>query len=395
MTFVLFGQITVLGEVMAGRPPGAEQPLVDPAGRLVMRPGDGEQPDPTDLLSVAAGELEHPDDQGRVVFNSVGLQTVITRTASRLGLLAHSEAAGQWAGEILFPWITDLLVRPRAGRRDPGDIRILFLDPNLPASQAGRQYVDLVTTRHLAAADLAWELVQRIVAHRHTLLPASASDQHRQLAAVVTAGRRPATEPAWYGLPYAAVERPGAQEPEPSGSADHTMRIAASQIRSAPTVAGPSAWSPPGPAVPEVGPIPVGAPGEMITAVPGVGRAAEAGAHPTARRRDMGGTFRVELDSGEIVTVDSPTLFGRDPAPMDGEQAVLQAVPDMTFSFSKTHLLLTPSAAGIVVTDRHSTNGVLVEHGGQLSACPPGVPTPLTLPATLRLGGRRMLVTRA
>jgi hypothetical protein len=61
--------------------------------------------------------------------------------------------------------------------------------------------------------------------------------------------------------------------------------------------------------------------------------------------------------------------------------------------FSKTHLLLTPSAAGISVTDRYSTNGVLVAGNGPPRPCVPGVPALLDLPATLQIGTRTMTVS--
>lgn len=50
---------------------------------------------------------------------------------------------------------------------------------------------------------------------------------------------------------------------------------------------------------------------------------------------------------------------------------------------------------GVQVTDRHSTNGVVIVTAGVDLRCVPGVPTPVPDGSTVRFGDRSLVVQRA
>lgn len=432
MTFALFGQVTLLGEVRAGRPGGDEQPLIDPAGRPIPAPDDGAQSKPLDLAAASAGALRGPDDTDQVAFSSAGLDVVLSWTDSRLIVLARNKNGDQWAGQVHYRWISDVAVRPAVGRRGRPSMRVLFLDPTQHPPTPGRQYVDLLGDRRSPLAELAWDLVQRIVVDRRRWIPPAATDARRQLDTLLHHGAAPVREPAWYAVPAPTV-------PEPD-SLDQTVRILPQD--NAPNVPAPpevgsgsssaaqaSPWSPPvvaspgvagrgvaGPGTADLGPVDTG----LIASVPGVGRSrtvADGGhaadpdlttgwvddpgdlavATPGVQVSGHGASavFEVHWDDGQRLAVAVPTLLGRHPAPDPGEEVALVAVEDSTFSFSKTHLLLTPTADGMTVTDRHSTNGVIVQEADRRTICPPSVAYLLTVPATVLIGTRWMRIVAA
>jgi hypothetical protein len=418
MTYALFGRVAVLGDGWAAEPPGPAQPAFDPAGRPVPEADDGPETTPLMLQGMSAGILQSPQDAGRVTFDGVGWEGSATLTAGRLLLSARSTPHGRWVGQVRYRWISDIAVRPRAGRRDNGGVRVLFLDPLSPTGFEGRHYVDLFTARKIPPGAFAWDLLQHIVVDRHRWIPAGAVTDHLMVQELLERGPKPLNVSAWYGIPVPSVPPvsvppvsvppvsvpPGFESPgfeSHVSAADRPAPVVPDMARPADQAA------PPRPVAPTPGPDTA-----MIVVVPGVGRhsaetlsapapstPAPATATPvpvrslTAQRPTGVGSHRVDLDTGEAVVIDSATLFGRDPAADDGEDVALHAVRDATLSFSKTHLLLTPSAAGISVTDRYSTNGVLVAGNGPPRPCVPGVPALLDLPATLQIGTRTMTVS--
>ncbi len=70
-------------------------------------------------------------------------------------------------------------------------------------------------------------------------------------------------------------------------------------------------------------------------------------------------------------------------------------VPDDARSVSKTHLRLDVAAGGVQVTDRHSTNGVVIVTAGVDLRCVPGVPTPVPNGSTVRFGDRSLVVRQS
>ncbi len=414
MTFVLFSQATMLGEV---RSPGGRRPTIDPSGEPVHEQDDGRTPLHAELGAVSAGFVTAPDDAGQTTFGSTGLEVELTGTDSRLVLVAHSEAAGQWVGQVPYRLITDVLVRARKGRRDHGSVRILFVEPAVEPGLAGRQFVDLVPTRRTAPDELAWAIVDRAAYDRHRWIAPEAAGEHQAIEAL--RGHGPIGEPASYWIPAPAASTIGGAAAVDTEVIEQTIRLAREAVdRSAPLDRSP--WAPPVLPVDRSAPVvdvdrsvppdrsllvpPVeatesraaGAPlpiDGMIMSVPGVTpRAASLAAD--APLSSAAAVVRVQLDTGETLTLESATLLGRDPAPLAGEAVALQQISDPSFSFSKTHLLIAPTGSQITVTDRHSTNGVLVEQAGRTRVCPPGVPQPLDLPVTMMIGTRRMKLTR-
>ena len=155
-------------------------------------------------------------------------------------------------------------------------------------------------------------------------------------------------------------------------------------------------------------------PSRPDTAVPVVATAVSGGSEewthtlPSRRIRDLRGTAAavadpeatlesslpatsdVLLDTGDRLPLSGPVLIGRDPANQPGESAGLLALPDPSFSVSKTHLLLTPTQYGVEVVDRHSTNGVRIDRDGGEIICPPGAKVQAHLGDTIRFGDRSL-----
>lgn len=421
MTFVVFVELALPGTGGAAIP---SQPFLDASGSPVPQPDDGPFSAALTLEAVCAGVMQSPQDPGRMVFDGNGFQCSATMSASRIVLTAGPTAGPRWAGQVCYRWISDILVRPRTGRRDNGGVRIQFIDPSQPLGFLGRHYVDLLMPRKITPATFAWDLLQRTTSDRQRRM--SPPGDHQVLNELLAAGPLGPKASARYAIPGPSVA--GGDDGWPVDPAGETLRIPVGPLvdlqpggpggRLSPrdsdeTVLGWSApptleVDPPDAAQTRLRPTPSApgpapAPGSgptMIVAVPGVGRhAGPAADQPVippspAPSRVGDGFHRVEMDSGETVVVDLPTLFGRDPAADAGEDVLVHAVADVSLSFSKTHLLLAPTTGGISVTDRHSTNGVLIRRSGQLTACAPGVPQLLELPATLQIGTRTMIVTQ-
>ncbi len=386
MTFVLFSQVTMLGEV---RSPGGGRPTIDPAGEPVPEQDDGRTPTRLGLGSVSAGFVTAPDDGGQTTFSSTGLEVELTCTDSRLVFVAHSEAAGQWVGQVPSRSITDVLVRARAGRRDHGRVRLLFLEPGAESGSSIRHFVDLVPARRASADEIAWAIVDRAAYDRHRWIAPSAAADHQAIEAIRSRG--PVGEPGSYWIPAAAAHTARVPVEADADAVEQTIRLARAAVdHSVPLDRSP--WAPPMEATESRAagtPLPIDG---MIMSVPGV-TGAQTSTPPDPRPGPSMAEIRIEFDTGETLTLTSPTLIGRDPAALPGESVVLQSIPDPSFSFSKTHLLLEPAHGQITVTDRHSTNGVIAEDSAQIVTCAPGVPQQLDLPVTLRIGTRRLQVS--
>ncbi|WP_421078658.1 FHA domain-containing protein [Microbacterium sp. SA075R] len=147
---------------------------------------------------------------------------------------------------------------------------------------------------------------------------------------------------------------------------------------------------PPAPA-PTPAPAPAPAPAEEVsddTIVPG-GDAPD-GYDPllddtiVVRREPPRPTATLVWDDGAVHTVDGFTLFGRNPS---GEGETV-AVRDESLSLSKTHFALDVDGDGAWITDRHSTNGVVIVRGGDRIDVVPGERTPLVEGDVLEMGDR-------
>ena len=100
---------------------------------------------------------------------------------------------------------------------------------------------------------------------------------------------------------------------------------------------------------------------------------------------------RLVWDDGTRQALYGRTLFGRNPAPETG--AMVSPVRDETLSLSKTHFELIPDDDRAVwVVDRHSTNGVALRRGDELTALEPGERTRVRAGDVLVFGDRQVTV---
>ncbi len=118
----------------------------------------------------------------------------------------------------------------------------------------------------------------------------------------------------------------------------------------------------------------------------------------TGRWHDLGESrrhvARLTIDDGTTFTVTGPTVLGRDPVPPAGSSWEVQAVPDLTRTISKNHILLEPDADGVWVTDLGSRNGttVLTRDGGRHRVTR-GARARAPLGGRVAVGSRLVLVT--
>lgn len=96
----------------------------------------------------------------------------------------------------------------------------------------------------------------------------------------------------------------------------------------------------------------------------------------------------LRFDTGETVAVTGPLLIGRDPDPASAPGAEPHRLLDESRSLSKTHAILTPTAHGLEVVDRGSTNGSAVVRAGVETAAVAGVALAAAVGDTVRLGDR-------
>lgn len=118
----------------------------------------------------------------------------------------------------------------------------------------------------------------------------------------------------------------------------------------------------------------------------------------TGRWHDLGESrrhvARLTIDDGTTFTVTGPTVLGRDPVPPAGSSWEVQAVPDLTRTISKNHVLLEPDVDGVWVTDLGSRNGttVLTRDGGRQTVAR-GARARAPLGGRIAVGSRLVLVS--
>lgn len=114
-------------------------------------------------------------------------------------------------------------------------------------------------------------------------------------------------------------------------------------------------------------------------------------------RRAAGTAVRLRFDDGREVDLRSVALVGRNPAGRTREAVdQLIEVPDQGRSVSKTHLHLRAETAGVLVTDRNSTNGSAISTpDGTRTELSPGEATRADAGTTVHFGDRSFLVETA
>lgn len=207
--------------------------------------------------------------------------------------------------------------------------------------------------------------------------------------------------------PPAAPEPWQAQPPSPPvetrGASAGWNDLAAAPWQSEPALA-PYGCPPPQPAdsVPWANAAP---PAGLISAVPGApvrsvpefvpnpqprGRAQEPANPPPPPQVNQAAAWHIQIDDGRVVALDRPVLIGRSPSGPPGERTI--ALPDETRSVSKTHVRLEVRGGSVLVTDVHSTNGVVIVTSGAAVACEPGEATLAPAWSTVRFGDRELRV---
>ncbi|MEU2203512.1 RDD family protein [Microbacterium oleivorans] len=153
----------------------------------------------------------------------------------------------------------------------------------------------------------------------------------------------------------------------------------------------------PGLATPRVGPAPTPVPAREAAPAPAPelvpAPAREAAPAPTAEPAPQvvpapSPRWGLRFDTGETVAVTGPLLIGRDPDPASAPGAKPHRLLDESRSLSKTHALLMPTAHGLEVVDRGSTNGSAVVRAGVETAAVAGVALAAAVGDTVRLGDR-------
>ncbi|GIG27531.1 hypothetical protein Cma02nite_01310 [Cellulomonas marina] len=105
----------------------------------------------------------------------------------------------------------------------------------------------------------------------------------------------------------------------------------------------------------------------------------------------------LELSTGALVPLDRPVLVGRAPQVTQATRSGLPrlvAVPSPTHDVSRTHAQVHAEGPLVLVTDLHSTNGVVVRAHGEEVVLEPGRPTPVTETDLVDLGDGATLRVR-
>jgi hypothetical protein len=175
--------------------------------------------------------------------------------------------------------------------------------------------------------------------------------------------------------------------PDPPRPPAETVRASRPVERTLPTFAPGSTGAPlPAFAVPSTPP---------RTAAPG---AATAGDQDAAALEATGERVRWRLaaPTGTDVAVLGPSVVGRAPRTAEAPGAAhAVAIDDPARTVSKTHALVVPDGASLVVTDLRSTNGVRIERpGGAVERLEAGGTTRVGDGEVLVLGELRLLVAR-
>ncbi|WP_166845539.1 RDD family protein [Isoptericola sp. BMS4] len=260
--------------------------------------------------------------------------------------------------------------------------------------------------------------------------PAAPEPAGRGVVPVPGASSAEATTPDPWAFPAGQQERGGAGlitgvpgtgsagAPEPDGDVDPATvhRTAGTDLGTAPTqvqapvppsVAPPSAT---GPVAPAAAPPSSAAPSPVAPAPAPPQRPVAAQPEPddledleatrfsvSSRRGPGDGSVParivVEVDPDRRVPVDGRTLVGRNPQQDGGEPAAVLRLEDPTRSVSKTHLELSPTTGGLLVTDLGSTNGsAVIAPDGTVHELRPGAPVTVTGGWVLQAGARRLTV---
>lgn len=152
---------------------------------------------------------------------------------------------------------------------------------------------------------------------------------------------------------------------------------------------GSAGWAPP-----PLGPAPPAAPAAPAANVASAAPIAPpAPVSPAAQTPEVA-SFALAFDDGARLTVRSPGLIGRDPAPAAEEDAMhLVRVTDEQMRISKTHLAFGADDREFWVVDRASTNGTIVEvPGAPRRRLEPWVREQLPLGSVVHVGGRSFTV---
>ena len=166
----------------------------------------------------------------------------------------------------------------------------------------------------------------------------------------------------------------------PAATEDAAASAAPGVIDAAPGLATPRVGSAPTPA-----PAREAAPAPAPELVPAPAREAAPAPTPEPAPSPRWG---LRFDTGETVAVTGPLLMGRDPDPASAPGAEPHRLLDESRSLSKTHAILTPTAHGLEVVDRGSTNGSAVVRAGVETAAVAGVALAAAVGDTVRLGDR-------
>lgn len=109
---------------------------------------------------------------------------------------------------------------------------------------------------------------------------------------------------------------------------------------------------------------------------------------PDSRPEPPRSHLRLVVDDGTTHTVQHSALIGRDPTvPLDPRHSLV-AIPDLTRTISKVHMLVQIGTDGLSVTDLGSSNGTYVE--GADAPLIPHLATVVPWGAALLLGDRRV-----
>ncbi|KJQ54618.1 hypothetical protein RS85_01772 [Microbacterium sp. SA39] len=111
---------------------------------------------------------------------------------------------------------------------------------------------------------------------------------------------------------------------------------------------------------------------------------------PDLRPSDQGRSYlRLVVDDGTTHTVQHAALIGRDPTvPLDPRQALV-AIPDLTRTIAKAHVLVEITPKGLTVTDLGSPTGTRIDQGPRLV---PHTATPVRWGAAVLLGERSIVL---
>jgi uncharacterized RDD family membrane protein YckC len=232
-----------------------------------------------------------------------------------------------------------------------------------------------------ATADPAWERPAPIDDRPPWDLPPPVPGPNRSSAVPASGG--PAA--SWGDRPVGAAPLP----PAPA---------AALRSASAPDPVDEGSWSDPSAAASVIQAVPGFGSSTFTHGVSNRGPVPDPVGHTRMRvaPHESSAEWRADLDDGRRLVLAGPTLLGRDPSGEPSESsAVTIPIVDEGRSVSKTHLLLDIGPAGVQVTDRYSTNGVVVVTAGVELACVPGVATPVPAGSTVRFGDRSLVIHRS